>query len=266
MISKAQFKHLRSLKQKKYRQQEKKFLTEGWRLVQEAVNSNFSIEYVLITKEIFHTHDPTRKEVLQQLRRKRIEIHEIDARDFESISDTVTSQGIVALVLQKNFFLEDVLRHSLREKSIIVALDAVAEPGNLGTIIRTCDWFGIQGILLGEESVELYNTKVVRSTMGSIFHLPIVEHVNLKNDLPPFRRLGFKIFVTDLEAKRNYYEANFGKKCILVFGNEAWGVSSEIKTLADERISIPQFGKAESLNVSIACGIILARVALEILV
>lgn len=255
-LTKNKLKELRELTYKKHRDEQKKFIVEGVRLVGEAIHSDFRV------LEAFYTADlksqSSGKSLLQLLQQKTSQLFEVSAREMEIISETVTFQGIVAVVKQKQFAMESVLVKN-NTQSILVAFDGVSDPGNLGSMVRTCDWFGVNGILLGQNSVELYNPKVIRATMGGIFHLPIAEGVDLLSTLSRARGLGYKTYVTEVKGETHFDRVKFANKALLVFGNEAWGVSDQVKELADIRLAIRRYGLAESLNVSVACGVILSN-------
>jgi TrmH family RNA methyltransferase len=140
----------------------------------------------------------------------------------------------------------------------LVAFDGVSDPGNVGSMVRTCDWFGVNGILIGRSSVELYNPKVLRSTMGGVFHLPIADGVDLPPTLSKAKECGFKIYVTDSHGETHFDHVTYDSKSLIVFGNEAWGVSDQVRELADVRLGIRRYGAGESLNVGVACGVVLS--------
>jgi TrmH family RNA methyltransferase len=146
----------------------------------------------------------------------------------------------------------------LGHSNLIVALDNISDPGNAGTIIRNCDWFGIKELILGENCVELYNPKVLRASMGSVFHLEISETQNLIDTLKKLKEKGYSIICTDMKGE-NVFKYYLGEKSIIIFSNEAAGPSQEILNLADKKITIPQIGNAESLNVASASAVILAE-------
>jgi TrmH family RNA methyltransferase len=143
---------------------------------------------------------------------------------------------------------------------ILVAVDSLSDPGNLGTIIRTCDWFGVDGVLIGRNSVDLYNPKVVRASMGGVFHLRIVDDVDLLSTLSQAKNSGFAVYVTDAGGEAHFDRTNYSRKSVIVFGNEAWGISDQIRSLADVRVAIRRYGAAESLNVAVASGIVLSHI------
>lgn len=254
-LSKNELKYLRSLNQKKFRMIEKKFLLEGWRALKEALNSPFEIDYVaLLTKFL---EDPDYRSVREQIEQRHVGIRELSEVELRQLSETVNAQGVIALVRQRDFGLDEQL---LKRASMIVAADAVTDPGNAGSILRSADWFGVDTVLLGKGCVELYNEKVIRSTAGSIFHLPVVEDVDLLTLLPDLRQRGYTAVALSADGKEAYDRLSWKKRNVLVFGNEAHGVSSEVRSLCDAVVKIPKFGNAESLNVGVACGIIMAHV------
>ena len=254
-LTKSAMKELRGLTRKKSREQEGKFIIEGMRLVQEAAESDFSILEVLHTELI--EGDPAGSALLHKLRRKTENIHAATRKEIDAISGTVHAQGIIAIARQKSWPV-DALLGSGGGRRVLVAFDAVSDPGNLGSMVRTCDWFGIDGILVGENSVELYNPKVLRATMGGIFHLHIAERVDLLAAVTRAKEQGFSVYVTDGAGETHFDRVHFEGKALIIFGNEAWGVSDQLKGLSDVRVAIRRYGAAESLNVGVACGIILS--------
>jgi TrmH family RNA methyltransferase len=183
-------------------------------------------------------------------------VHEIDAASLEAVAGTVQAQGILALVAQKTFSVSDILTP---EVMLVVAVDAVGDPGNLGTLLRTCDWFGVDGVLLGKGSVELHNEKVVRSTAGSVLHLRVAEEVELVAALAEARRQGFTVVTASGDGAVDYLAPVYGFKNVFVFGSEAHGVSADVRGVSNAVVRIPRFGRVESLNVGVACGILLAH-------
>ena len=141
-------------------------------------------------------------------------------------------------------------------QDIIVALDDVQDPGNLGTILRTVDSIGLNQIIVSKETADAFNPKVVRSTMGAIFRVKIIEVDNLQDTIKQIKKHHFKLMVTSLQTDNSIYDIEFKKK-IIVIGNEANGVSNEIQNIADEKAKIPMLGRTESLNASVAAGIVM---------
>ncbi len=254
-MTRQEIKRFASLSLKKFRDESGLFLVEGVRGVQEAIGSGAPLRVVVHSHDFADTAQGSR--LLDALRPKRTRLEAVSDRDLAALSDTVHAQGIVAVVPKTARAPEEVLS-GRAPLALIVALDAVADPGNLGSILRTCDWFGADGVLLGRNCVDLYNPKVVRATMGSIFHLRISEGVDLGRLAARAREEGFLLAVADARGDTILPQAPSPGKLIVVFGNEAWGVSEEVVRAADLRLAIPRFGKAESLNVGVACGIVLA--------
>ena len=252
-LTQSEIKYLRSLQQKKYRDIERKFLLEGWRPLRDALESSFIIEMIAVLPEASRSSE--HQSTLALAKKRSIPIKELKDVQLKKISDTIHSQGIVALVHQQNETFD--AKH-LRSAKFIVACDNISDPGNLGTILRTCDWFGVDAVLLSEGCVSLYNEKVVRATAGSIFHLKVFENLDIKIALSNLKSEGFKLIATAIDGKP-LDSTHLQEKSILLLGSEAHGVNLDILQQADEVLSIPRFGKAESLNVGIACGIFLAN-------
>lgn len=249
--------NIKSLLQKKHREEEGKFIVEGWKAVEEALNEGIAIETI-----IYDERKVENPKLLSALKHFVKNIYPAKAKELESISDTVTSQGIIAILqkFQPTKSIDSILK---RPSVIIVVLDGISDPGNLGTIIRTCDWFGVDSLVIGKNSVELYNPKVVRATMGSLFHFPIFEEIDLSDLLKRCKKEKLSIYSTELSGNEDIRTTSFSKKSVVVIGSESHGVSKEISRFSDKKILIPQFGKAESLNAAMACGIILSQIRLR---
>jgi RNA methyltransferase, TrmH family len=248
MISRNKLKYIVSLTKKKTKLQEKKFIVEGINNVSEGLRSNFKCEGVYYTKEFLEAHPG----IINSINKAQTQQFQLTNSEFSRISDTKSPQGIAATFqIPKQKQLDQI------EDRFIVYLDNINDPGNLGTIIRTCNWFDVNTILLSSECAEYTNSKVVRSSAGSIFHINIYSDVSLDN-LRELKKCDFQIFCSDLIGE-NIYKIIVPEKLILIFSNEAHGPSNEITELAEKKISIPKSGNAESLNVAIAAGIILSH-------
>ena len=237
MVSKNQIKLITSLQQKKYRKQEQLFFAEGVKVVQELLHSNFELQDLFTTKQDFLTV-PKNK------------VHAISEVELKKISVLTTPNTCLAVFKIPK-------AKEMVEKGLIVALDDVRDPGNLGTIIRLCDWFGIETLFCSEESVDIYNPKVVQATMGSISRVNVV-YGNLETFLSQTK---LPIFGTFMDGK-NIYQEELPKEGIIIMGNEANGISTSVEKLVSERIAIPRFGNlqvTESLNVATATAIILSE-------
>lgn len=233
----SQIKHIRQLKQKKYRDEYKEFVVEGIKIVQEAIEENENIQLIVICEELLKKTIDT----------KNFKIEYVNKSIFEVISDTVTPQGILAVIKEKE--------PKKIASRVLFALDDIQDPGNMGTIIRTLDAAGIKDLIISKESADTYNPKVTRSTMGAIYRVNVIRE-NLKSKLLDLKEKGYKIVVTSLATDKYYYDINYNEKMVIVIGNEGKGVSQEINEIADIKIKIPMLGKAESLNASVATAIL----------
>jgi TrmH family RNA methyltransferase len=240
-----ELKYYSSLLRKKYRNSEKKFLVEGKKSVEEGLESNFHCEKIFVSHKFFEN---TRSRKLF----KKADVEVLKRSELVRLTDTMTPQGIMAAFK----IPEDKKLEELESETIVYA-ENIADPGNLGTIIRICDWFGIDTLLVSDNTVDVYNPKVIRSTMGSIFHINIIEEIE-NESLDILKKKGYKLICADLQGE-NLYEFNTPSKKIIAFGNEAAGPSKELLEKSDYKITIPKFGKAESLNVAVASAIILSE-------
>lgn len=237
MVSKNQIKLIASLVQKKYRKQHQLFFAEGEKVISELLEANFELENLYITKPMF-------KDILES---KKTMISDVDLNKMSALSNANDCLAVFKIPSQKQ----------VQSHGLIVGLDDIRDPGNFGTIIRLCDWFGISQIICSEQTVDLYNPKVVQATMGSIARV-IVSYVNLETYL---ESLELEIFGTFMDGE-NIYRKKLPKEGIIIFGNEANGISKNIEKLIKKKIAIPRYGNlqlAESLNVATATAIILSE-------
>ncbi len=233
---------LSKLNQKKYRSEYGCFIVEGKKGVSEAITSGKEVIQLVMTRQ-FANQEKNFGENQETLI--------VDEKDFAKLAETVTPSGIAAIVRMPDNNLE-----TIKKTKLIAVLEDIRDPGNLGTIIRTADWFGLDAIML-IGGADPYQPKVVRSSMGSIFHLLIVTSQNGEADLIELKKAGFKIVVTRPELADSRKIVNFRDKTAIVFGNESKGTSKEIDQLADQSLSIPKHGHAESLNVAVSFGIVI---------
>lgn len=249
MLSKNKLKYYSSLLTKKYRVKENKFIVEGKKILQEAIKSIYLCEIIIITNEFAENEKSYLENIPQNI---RIEI--VKNSEFQKLKDTVSPQGIVAVFSKITDEKKDIQKI---EDRFLICLDNISDPGNLGTILRNCDWFGFKDVLLSENCAELFNPKTIRASMGSIFHLNILENIS-QEDIAGLKRKSYKIICSDLSGE-DLYSTTFIRNTVLVFSNEANGPSWEILNLADKIITIPSYGKAESLNVASASAVILSH-------
>lgn len=241
-------KHIKKLKDKKYRDLNNEYMIEGIKLVKEAIQEKAEIKQIIICEECDNT-EIIPKELTYEI--AKYECIYVTKQIFNSITEVKNPQGILAVVSKEK--TENGIDYS---QDIIVALDDLQDPGNLGTILRTVDSIGLTQILVSKGTADCFNPKVVRSTMGAIFRVKIIECEDLKNTLKEMKNHHFKIMVTSLQTNNSIYDVDYNKKVIVV-GNEANGVEKEIQDMADEKVKIPMLGKTESLNASVATGIVL---------
>lgn len=241
-------KHIKKLKDKKYRDINKEFVIEGIKLVSEAIQENAKIKQVVLCDDCERS-DLIPKELMYDI--AKLQCVYVTENLFKYLSEVQNPQGILAIIEKNN--KEAQIDYT---QDIIVALDDVQDPGNLGTILRTVDSIGVTQILVSKGTADCYNSKVVRSTMGAIFRLNIIESEDLLKTLKEIKKHKFKVMASSLQTEDSIYDVNYNKK-VIVIGNEANGVSEEVQKLADEKVKIPMLGKTESLNASVATGIIL---------
>lgn len=249
MISKNELQYYSSLLTKKRRKTENKFIVEGKKSFLEGLNSSYKCEVVFITNKFSEENE----EMVADIASSKNKIVILKQNEFEKISDTKTPQGIAAVFNKPTHIFEKV--SSFNDK-LIIMLDNISDPGNLGTIIRNCDWFGIKNILLSDNIVDYTNPKVIRSSMGSVFHLNLFEEVGTKS-LLKLKSLGYEILCADLEGE-NIFSRQRNKKTILILSSESHGPSKEFLEISNKKICIPKIGNAESLNVASASAVLLA--------
>ena len=228
----------RSLKDKKGREEQHAFLVEGSRMVREALSSGFSVAALLLRED----YEP------DFALPNSVPVFLLPGHVFQSVCDTKTPQGIAA-----------VLALQAREASgpRLLALDGVQDPGNVGTIIRTADAAGFDGILFSPDCADLFSPKVLRSTMGSIFRLGFSFPSSLPEALEKLKKNGFSVLSSQLDGDPFYERNNISASFVLVIGNEGNGVSDAVKAVATHRLCLPMRGGAESLNAAVAAGIMM---------
>jgi TrmH family RNA methyltransferase len=258
MLTNAEIKHLAELKEKSGRKGQAKFLIEGKRAVTEALTNKTSIDRILVDIAI----DSAKfSEIYSLAEENGIDIEEVTAVKFAKLSSTETSQGIIAIASVLSTTLESVLREvRSKRNALVVVLDRISDPGNLGTILRSASWFGVDAVLTGEGSVDIYNTKVVRSAMAAIAGLTIVQDVRTNEAISLLKAIGFTSIASTQSGKKNYAEYAFPQKSCIIFGSEATGIDKKVLDVCDESIMIPRFGKMESLNVGVAGSIIMSEI------
>ena len=239
MVTKNQIKRIKSLHQKKYRNEFQLFIAEGAKVFQELLNSNFKLEHIYVTEKLpFAVAED--------------KISLISSADLKKMTALNTANNCLAI-------FQTPLEEKVDFTDWVVALDQVRDPGNLGTIIRLCDWFGIKHLICSSQTVDVFNPKVVQATMGSLPRVNVV-YGDLATQIRESKIA--HVYGTFMDGDNIYQTPVQLNKGIVVMGNEANGISEEIERLVTQRISIPRFGdlqQTESLNVAMATSIILSE-------
>lgn len=241
---------------KRGRSKERKFIVEGVRLCQEALLSDWKIETAFLNEDF--KSDRHWKEISRQLEKKKIPFTVLKNTNFKKLSDTEHPQGIALVIKHPDFKTEEL---NLNRVDFLVILEGIRDPGNLGTIIRSVDWFGVGVVILSKDCVELFNPKVVRSTMGSVFHLPVFEVKEMKQILAKLKENNFFIIAASVSAEKELEKIRVRKPVALILGGEVQGISWYLQKEADAIVKIRKFGKAESLNVAQAGAVTLHYVS-----
>ena len=247
MLTINKVKYINSLKQKKFRDQNHVFIAEGVKLVREILNSDFVIKSLICNNEgfkLFSTKVKSETEILQ-----------VKDKELDRFSLLKNSQKVLAIVEKKN----NTLKISQLNKKLSLFLDDIKDPGNLGTIIRIADWYGIENVICSMESVDNYNPKVIQASMGAIVGVNVfyTNKINFFKEIK--EKTDLEIYGTFLEGE-NIYKQKLAKKGIIVMGSEANGISTEVETFVSKKLLIPSFSAdmhgVESLNVAVASAII----------
>lgn len=251
-LSRSHVKILKTLRRKKGRQQQNCILVEGVRLCEEALNAGVTVKEAIVLESV--RENERVKPLLQRCQTAGIPIYIVGPKSFQVISEEPSPQG-VALVIRKR-------SEASREKEqapFILACEDIRDPGNLGTLLRSADWFGVKHCLLSAGCVDMYNSKVIRASMGSVFRVGIEYEKDFVRALEKLQSKGYRLIATVSREKQNLELNRLGKsdRDILIIGNEATGLSAEVRRLADVRVSISGQEHVESLNAAIAGSICL---------
>lgn len=234
-------KQWKKLLTKKERDKTGKFLIEGFHLVEEALKEDNLVGQVILNQDA---------EVPVHFKLDGIEVTYAANDVLKALSDTETPQGIAAVCEQKKMNIENI------NPQKVLLIDAVQDPGNIGTMIRTADAAGMDAVILGEGCADPYNPKVIRSTQGSLFHIPVIKG-NLLEIIEQLKSRGIAVFGTALEGAVSFEKVEKLEAFALLVGNEGQGVDKELLTKTTQNLYIPIYGKSESLNVGIAAGILM---------
>ena len=247
--SNAQVKRLLQLQKKsKVRNEEQVFLVEGLRMFEEVPRER--VEKIYISETLYNKKK-------QQLNLERLPVEVLSDTVFQYVSDTKTPQGILCVVKQKKYDLTKIME--IKHPHFIV-LDNLQDPGNLGTIVRTAEGAGVDAVFLSKESVDIYNSKTIRSTMGSIYRMPVIYVEDLLKLLSDFKKKGIKSYAAHLDGKNTYDQEDYQAGTAILIGNEGNGLRDEVAACADIWVRIPMQGQVESLNAAIAASILMFEV------
>lgn len=247
-------KELQKLYRKKYRKELGRFVLEGYRLIEESIKGGAEVVHIFMTPDFFNG---TEGKVICELLIELTKISLVEEKILAEVTDTVNPQGVVAVVEEPGYKINEVLEDS----KLLLVLDRIQDPGNMGTIIRTAVAAGVDGIIVLKGSVDIFNLKVLRSTMGAIFKIPIVTGIDLEmlfelcNDL----KGEFALISADLSGKP-YNHLNYPERVMLVIGNEANGISTDILNISTLKVTIPIIGEIDSLNAGVAAGILMYKI------
>lgn len=239
----AVIKQTKKLLDKNGRKKQGAFLIEGQRLVADAILSGAPISYLLIAQRSAATLPPC-----------HAPRYTVSDQVFDTLKDTVHSQGVLAVVpLPQNTALS---AEDITDKQYLLYLDHVTDPGNMGTILRTADAAGVEAVVLSKGCVDVYNPKVVRATMASLFHVPLFFDSENDMALDLLQMSGFRLMGASLDAAADCYTVDWRGRTVIIIGNEANGIREQVQKRCHTHVKIPMVGRAESLNAAVACGIL----------
>ena len=242
-------KHIKKLKEKKYREEYREFIIEGAKMIEEAINEKANIKSIIICDDC-KTQSAIPNELMYEIAKKNC-IY-VDQKIFSTITDVINPQGIMAVVEKPDNKAQQIDY----TQDVYLILDNIQDPGNIGTILRTADSLDIKQIIVSKGTADVYNLKVVRSTMGAIFRVKVIEVEDLTKVIKEMKKQKIEVCATDLRTDKSIYDIDYSKTAIVI-GNEANGVSEKVLEEASTRIKIPMLGKTESLNAAVATSVIL---------
>jgi len=243
------FKHLKKLQTKKERDKTSRYIAEGIRAVGDAIKNKADIYAVVLCEG----YNP-------DINLDGFKVYVLAPKLFEEVKQTVNSQGIMAVI---NYHISDAADADFSKYSTLLYLDSVSDPGNMGTIIRSADALGVDAIILSKDCVDIFNPKVVRSTMASLLNVPVLKDTDYTQTFKNLKNAGFDIVGTYPVAENYSCDHKYSPKTVLVMGNEANGISDEVSHECTTRVTIPMLGRAESLNVATACTVMLYEIMIR---
>ncbi|MGM0471430.1 MAG: TrmH family RNA methyltransferase [Bacillota bacterium] len=253
-LQNSKVKYLRSLYRKKYRREEEQFVLEGSRIISDALQAGVDIKQVFYSDQFLYNQ--ANQKLLEQLQAETT-VFELTDSLLDQVADTTNPQGIIAVVDYPQFNADEFLA---ADNDFFLVVDQIQDPGNLGTILRTADGAGVDGVFLLKGTVDLYNLKTVRATMGSLFRLPVFKLESPNQLAEVLQSQDVQLVVGDIEADDYYYELDYSRPTAVVVGNEGNGPQAETLSLADQKIKVPLAEGIDSLNAAIASGVIMYEV------
>jgi TrmH family RNA methyltransferase len=249
MISQADLKRARALQEKKHRSLSRRFLVQGRKVVLELLSSSWAVERILATAEAAEAVEPAAK-------RRSVTIDVLPASELDRIGTFEEGNELVAIAVMP----EQPKFRPPGKGEVFLALDGVKDPRNMGGLLRIADWFGVAQVIASQDSIEIYNPKVVQSTMGSLFRVP-VRYARLADELPVCGMAGAHVYIADMDGVP-VYDAPLARPAVLVMGSESHGLSAAVRGTMDATVlSVPRVGKAESLNVAMAASALLSELS-----
>lgn len=243
-------KEIRALKNRKDREERGLFFIEGIRIVEEALSARVPIKYAVLS-ETFAAGSGRNTDA--RLEAAGAKTYTVPDGLFEALGETKTPQGLLAVLESREQRLGD----AQLSGGLFVLLENIRDPGNMGTIIRTADAAGFSGVVVTGGCVDVYNPKVLRSTMGSVFHIPVFHHDDVADAISLFKLNGVRVAASHISGDRTIYETDLTLPTVLIIGSEAEGISREAEEASDLLVRIPMPGRAESLNASVAAGVMM---------
>ena len=239
------------------RKKKGQYFIEGVRSVLQSLEAKAPVEEVVYSRQVHRI--PGGGELVERLENAGVKVVEISESLYETITDTENPQHIMAVINMQEYRLEDITAAS---DLLLVIVDGLQDPGNLGTIIRTADAAGVHGVVLLKGTVDPYNPKTVRSTMGSVFSIPVIRENDTEGLFAGLHGLGVRLVAASPEGDTSYWDIDYRGRTGIIIGNEANGISEIARKSSDISAVLPMIGGAESLNAAVACGILLYK-ALE---
>ena len=234
----------------KKRREDNVFLAEGIKMLREAPKD--WIKEVYLTEEVLQRLRKEDGEVLTKIENTGYEL--LSDEVMKKVSDTQTPQGALVVLSRPSYTLEDIVGNG---EGTFMVLENLQDPGNLGTIIRTGEGAGIRGVIMSQDTVDIYNPKTIRATMGSVYRVPFIYVETLSNNICYLKEKGVRTYAAHLKGKKQYYEFSYAGGTAFLIGNEGNGLKKETADLADEYLRIPMEGQVESLNAAIAATILM---------